>query len=161
VLDVLRLVRAFNLVVAASGVLAGGWIALGALATPTVLALAALAAAGFGAAGNALNDLWDAAGDRVNRPGGERPLASGRLARGTAELCVAGGTLLGVGAAALVSGTALLVGLGALVVMAVYSPLLKRWGLPGNMAVALVAGLPLMYGALAVGRSARPLHVVR
>lgn len=155
--DALRLVRAFNLIVAAAGVLAGGWIALGTVATPTVLWLAAVAAIGFGAAGNALNDIWDAAGDRLNRPGGDRPLAAGRLARGTADLCVAGGTLLGVGAAALVSGTALLVGLGALVVMAAYSPLLKRWGLPGNVAVALVAGLPLLYGALAVDRSATGL----
>ncbi len=152
-LDVLRLVRLPNLVVAAAGVLAGGWIALGAVTTPTVLAFAALAAVGFGAAGNALNDIWDAAGDRVNRPGGERPLAAGRLARGTADLSVAGGTLLGFGAAALVSGTAVLVGGAALGLMAAYSPVLKRRGFPGNVAVALVAGLPLMYGALAVGRA--------
>ncbi len=156
-LDVLRLVRFPNLVVAAAGVLAGGWIALGALATPSVLAFAALAAVGFGAAGNALNDIWDGAADRVNRPGGERPLATGRLARGTADLCVAGGTLLGLGAAALVSGTAVFVGGAALAVMAVYSPVLKRWGFPGNIAVALIAGLPLMYGALAVGRAAAGL----
>jgi len=153
VFDVLRLVRFPNLVVAAAGVLAGGWIALGAMRTPTVLALAALAAVGYGAAGNALNDIWDAAGDRVNRPGGERPLAAGRLTRGTADLCVAAGTLLGLGAAALVSGTAVLVGGVALAVMAVYSPLLKRRGFLGNVAVALIAGLPLMYGALAVGRA--------
>jgi len=151
VIDVLRLVRVQNLVVAAVGVLAGGWIALGAIATPTVLALAALAAVGFGAAGNALNDIWDRAGDRVNRPG-RRPLAAGRLARGTADLCVAGGTFVGFAAAALVSGTAVLVGAAALVVMFAYSPVLKRRGLPGNVAVALVAGLPLMYGAIAVGR---------
>jgi len=151
VIDVLRLVRAQNLLVAAAGVLAGGWIALGAITTPTVLGLAALAAAGFGAAGNALNDIWDGAADRVNRPG-QRPLAAGRLARGTADLCVAGGTFLGFAAAALVNGTAVLVGAAALAVMVVYSPVLKRRGLPGNVAVALVAGLPLMYGAIAVDR---------
>ena len=150
--DVLRLVRAPNLLLAALGVLAGGWIALGSLATPHVLAFAALAAVGFGAAGNALNDLWDAAADRVNRPAGERPLAAGRLAASTAHLCVVGGTLLGFAAAGLVSGSAVLVGAGALVVMVAYSPVLKRRGLPGNVAVALVAGLPLPFGALAVGR---------
>ena len=32
--DLLRLVRIHNLLVAAAGVLAGGWIALGALQTP-------------------------------------------------------------------------------------------------------------------------------
>ncbi|HEV2751271.1 MAG TPA: geranylgeranylglycerol-phosphate geranylgeranyltransferase [Gemmatimonadales bacterium] len=148
---VLRLVRAQNLLVAAVGVLAGGWIALRGITTPTVLALAALAAVGFGAAGNTLNDIWDGTADRVNRPG-QRPLATGRVARGTADLCVAGGTFLGFAAAALVDGTAVLVGAAALAVMVAYSPVLKRRGLPGNVAVALVAGLPLMYGAIAVGR---------
>jgi geranylgeranylglycerol-phosphate geranylgeranyltransferase len=151
VTDLLRLIRAPNLVVAAAGVLAGGWIALGAFATPTVLLLAAVAAVGFGAAGYALNDIWDDAADRVNRPVG-RPLAAGRISRGTADLCVVGGTLLGLAAAAVVSGTAVLIGAAALGVMVAYSPVLKRRGLPGNVAVALVAGLPLMFGAIAVGR---------
>src|SRR5437870_5692039 len=101
VIDVLRLVRAHNLVVAAAGVLAGGWIALGALATPQLLLFAAVAAVGLGAAGNAVNDVWDADADRVNRRPAERPLAAGRLSRGTADLCVVGGMLLGLGAAAL------------------------------------------------------------
>src|SRR5437868_3690753 len=157
VLDVLRLVRVHNLLLAALGVLAGGWIALGTLATPCVLWFASLAAVGFGAAGNALNDIWDRAGDRVNRPRGERPLAAGRLTRGTADLCVVAGALVGLATAALVNGGAVLVGAAALAVMIVYSPLLKRRGLPGNVAVALVAGLPLLYGAIAVGRPASRL----
>ena len=158
-IDVLRLVRAHNLLIAAAGVLAGGWIARGAITTPRELAFAALAAAGFGAAGNVLNDIWDTAADRVNRPAGGRPLAAGRIARGTADLYVVTGALVGVAAAGLVSGTAVLVGLGALAVMIVYSPVLKRRAVPGggNVAVALVAGLPLFYGALAVGRPAAGL----
>src|SRR2546427_811358 len=46
VTDLLRLVRINNLLLAAVGVLAGGWIALGAVRTPHVLALAAVAAVG-------------------------------------------------------------------------------------------------------------------
>ena len=153
-IDLLRLVRAHNLLVAAAGVLAGGWIALGALAVPRVLAFAALAAIGFGMAGNTLNDLWDVAADRVNRPGGERPLAAGRLRRTTAELCAFLGVLLGVAAAALAGGGPVLVGLLALGVMAAYSPALKPRGVAGNLAVAAIAGLPLFYGALAVGHPA-------
>ena len=152
--DVLRLVRAHNLLIAAAGVLAGGWIALREVATSASLGWAGLAALGFGAAGYALNDLCDTPADRMNRPAAERPLAAGRMGRGTAELCIFVGVLVGVVAAALVSGRALLLGLGALGVMIVYSPILKRRGLPGNAAVALVAGLPPFYGALAVGRPA-------
>src|SRR5256885_15315429 len=88
VLDVLRLVRAHNLLLAALGVLAGGWIALGSLTTPRVLWFASLAAVGVGAAGNALNDIWDRAGDQVNRPRGGRPFAARRPPRGTGGLCV-------------------------------------------------------------------------
>jgi geranylgeranylglycerol-phosphate geranylgeranyltransferase len=152
VADLLRLVRAPNLALAALGTLAGGWIALGAIATPKVVAFAALAAAALGAAGNAANDLADVPADRVNRGAARRPLAAGRVARGTAELCVVGGALAGLAAAGLVSGAAVVVGVAALAVLLAYSPLLKRRGLPGNLAVAALAGLPLFYGALAAGR---------
>lgn len=148
--DVLRLIRFPNLLIAAAGVLAGGWIAQAGIATPSVLLWAALSGMGLGAAGNALNDLFDAPADALNRPARDRPLAHGRLPREVAELAVFAGALLGLTAAALVSGTLVLIGLLALVVMAVYSPVLKRRGLPGNVAVAMVAGVPLFYGAVAV-----------
>jgi len=157
--EVLRLVRATNLLIAAGGVLAGGWIALGAVALPTLLVFAALSGFALGAAGNAWNDLCDAAADRVNRPApsGQRPLVTGRLGRGTAELAVFLGALGGVAAAALVSGRQVIVALGALAVMLAYSPLIKPRPAAGNLAVALVAGLPPFYGALSVGRPAAGL----
>src|SRR5256885_169497 len=151
--DVLRLLRAHQPLLAAPRGLAGGWIALGSVTTPRVLWFASLAAIGFGAAGNALNDIWDRAGDRVNRPRGERPLAAGRLARGTADLCVVAGALVGLAAAALVNGAAVLVGAAALVVMIAYSPLLKRRGLPGNVAGGAVAGAAPLAGRPRPGRT--------
>jgi geranylgeranylglycerol-phosphate geranylgeranyltransferase len=147
----LRLVRATNLLIAAAGVLAGGWIALNAVALPKLVWFAALSGIALGAAGNAWNDICDAAADRVNRPGGDRPLVTGAVRRATADLIVFFGALAGLGAAALVSGRQVLAGLGALAVMLAYSPLIKRRPIAGNVAVALVAGLPPFYGALAVG----------
>ena len=146
----LRLVRARNLLIAAAGVLAGGWIALGAIRLSTLLCFAALSGLGLGAAGNAWNDICDAAADRINRPA-ERPLAAGGIRRGTADLIVFLGALVGLAAAALVSGRQVLVGLAALAVMLAYSPLIKPRLVAGNIAVALIAGLPPLYGALAVG----------
>lgn len=151
--DLLRLVRAHNLAVAGLGVLAGGWIALGRLAVPAPLAWAALSGVGLGIAGNVLNDIWDEAGDRVNARA-DRPLASGRVRRGTADLLVFWGTLLGLASAALVGGVLCALALVALALMGVYSPVLKRRGLAGNFTVAAVAGFPLMYGALAVRHGA-------
>ena len=149
--DFVRLVRAPNLVLAAAGVLAGGWIALGAIDLPKLLGFAALSGVGLGAAGNATNDVQDVAADRVNDPG-RHPIAAGRLRAEAAHLVIWLGVALGIGAAALVSGRQVGIALFALAVMIGYSPLLKRRGLPGNIAVAVVAGMPLFYGALAVGR---------
>jgi 4-hydroxybenzoate polyprenyltransferase len=140
------------LLIAAAGVLAGGWIALGRVTFPNLLVFAAISGIGLGVAGNVVNDLQDAAADRVNHPGGERPLAAGRITRDAAHLFVWLGLIVGLGGAALVSGTQLLVGIAALALMFVYSPVLKHAGWPGNLAVAAVAGLPPFYGALSVGR---------
>jgi len=150
----LRLVRAPNLLIAAGGVLAGGWIALGAVQVPTLLGFAALSGLALGAAGNAWNDICDSRADTLNRPPERRPLTSGGIGRGTADLIVFLGALVGLAAAGLVSGCQVLVALGALSVMLLYSPFIKPRPVAGNLAVALVAGLPLFYGALAVAAPA-------
>lgn len=133
---------------------AGGWIGLDRIAVPRQLVLAALSGAALGAAGNALNDLLDVGADRVNRPGRQRPLAAGRLGAGAVIATAVGGTVIGLGAAGLVSGLLVATAAAVCVVMVAYSPLLKPRGWPGNLAVAVVAGFPLAYGALAVGRPA-------
>lgn len=137
---------------AAAGVVAGGWIALERAAVPRELVLAALSGVALGAAGNAVNDLHDVAADRINRRAGERPLAAGRLGPGAARATVVAAALLGLAAAGLVGGAQVATAAAALAVMAGYSTVLKPHGWPGNVAVAAVSGLPLAYGALAVGR---------
>src|SRR3954471_3871657 len=145
--SLLRLVRWPNLLFAAAGVLAGGWIALRAIAFPKELVYAALSALAIGAVGNTWNDIRDVTADRVNRPE-TRPLAAGQISRGTADLIVFDGSLLGLAAAGLVSGWQFLAALAAVAVMFLYSPLLKPRPLLGNIAVAVVAGSPPFYGAL-------------
>jgi 4-hydroxybenzoate polyprenyltransferase len=150
----LRLVRFTNLLIAAAGVLAGGWIALGAFDLPKLLWFAALSGLALGAAGNAWNDICDTAADRLNRAPEQRPLTAGGIRRGTADLIVFLGSLVGLAAAALVSGRQVIAALVALAVMLAYSPRLKPLPAVGNSAVALIAGLPPFYGALAVGAPA-------
>lgn len=147
--SVLALVRWKNLLLAALGVLIGGTIALGRPDLPSELAWAALSAIGLGAAGNTANDLSDVEADRVNRP--SRPLASGVLA--TWHALAIGGVLGGFGlfAAWWVGQPLLVIALPAMLVMLVYSPVLKQRGMAGNLAVAVVASLPLVYGASALG----------
>jgi len=147
----LRLVRATNLLIAAGGVLAGGWIALGGIGLPKLLCFAAISGLALGAAGNAWNDICDQGADRLNRTPDLRPLTAGQVRRGTADLIVFLGAVIGVGAAALVSGRQVIAALAALAVMLAYSPLIKPRPVAGNVAVALIAGLPPFYGALALG----------
>lgn len=147
----LRLVRAGNLLIAAAGVLAGGWIALGAVRLPNLLWFAALSGVALGAAGNAWNDICDQGADQLNRTPERRPLTGGAIGRGSADLFVFLGAVFGVTAAGLVSGRQLIAALAALTVMLTYSPLLKPRPVAGNVAVALIAGMPPFFGALAVG----------
>ena len=143
------IVRPRNLVLAVAGTAIGGFLALDRFWIPAALWWAMASAACLGAAGNAANDLFDVEADRVNRP--LRPLVAGTISRGgaTLEAGIAGG--LGLVAAWWVGPTVFALGLAALVVMLVYSPLLKSRGLVGNIAVATVASLPLVFGATAVG----------
>lgn len=152
----LRLMRVPNLFIAAAGVYAGGWIALHRIALPKELLFAALSGFALGAAGNTWNDIRDISADRVNRPR-TRPLAAGQVSRGTADLIVFAGALVGLAAAALVNGSQVLAALAALAVMFMYSPLLKPHPGVGNVAVAGVAGSPPFYGALALGLPAAGL----
>lgn len=116
-------------------VLAGGWIAVGRLATPPLLGWAAVAATGFAVAGSALA--------RERRP---------ELGRGAADFTVFAGVMIGIGSAALVSGGAILLGLVALAVVVAYSRLHERRGPLGIVMLAALAGLPFTFGAMAVDR---------
>src|SRR2546422_2165348 len=132
---VLRLIRAPNLLIAAVGVLAGGWIAVSRIALPKELAFAALSGIALGAVGNTWNDIRDVAADRINRPQ-TRPLAAGQGSRGVAGLIVFDGALLGLAFAGLVSGWLFLCAPAPLAVMLLYSPLPKPRPPPRHVAVA-------------------------
>ncbi len=153
---VLRLVRGPNLLIAAAGVCAGGWIALSRIAFPKELVFGAISGLALGAVGNTWNDIRDVAADRINRPD-SRPLVAGQVSRGVADLIVFDGAGLGLVFAGLVSGWLFLAALAALAVMLLYSPLLKPRPLLGNVAVAIVAagvGLLFVPASLVLPRNA-------
>ena len=152
-----RLARPLNAVLAAVGVLAGMMLSVGpmpGLRAPAWIAapLAALLITGFG---NVLNDIRDHDVDRVGHP--KRPLPSGAVRPRVAwRLAVA---LLSMGlAAALLAGlAAFLFALCVVALLFLYESRLKRLGLSGNVAVALLTASTFLFGAVAQGnlRSAR------
>jgi geranylgeranylglycerol-phosphate geranylgeranyltransferase len=149
VTSVLSLIRARNLLLTAAGVAIGGILAQGSAGIGTAVGWAIVSAMLLGAAGNAANDLFDREADRINRP--DRPIVSGRVSPNAALLIAGAAGGLGLLLAYWVSARLFFLALFALAVMLVYSPAIKPLGLPGNVAVAVIASLPPVYGALALG----------
>lgn len=160
------LVRWENALIAAAGVWLGAWWA-GRGAWRSVLA-AALAAIALTAAANAWNDIADVDIDRLAHPA--RPLPSGALSVRAARVVAWCAAAVGLALAWMARPALGAVSVAVLAVMWGYSPWLKRRGVVGNAAVAVLASLPFLYGAWAVGHPraglilvavAAPLHLAR
>ncbi|HKZ48512.1 MAG TPA: UbiA family prenyltransferase [Thermoplasmata archaeon] len=134
-------VRPGNVTLSAVAVAIGAVVAVGPSALPTLavpLALAAAAAAAFTAAGNALNDSFDAETDRVNHP--DRPIPRGLLTpRGALGVAAALFTLAVI-LSVFVTWESLLVVLLNLAFMASYEVALKARGASGNVLIAYLVG---------------------
>jgi geranylgeranylglycerol-phosphate geranylgeranyltransferase len=162
----LALVRWRNAALAAAGVCAGSWWSVGHMTGRT--GIVALAAVALTAVANTTNDLADVEIDRVAHP--ERPLPSRAISPGAAtRFAIA----CSVAALAMTTLANRWLGLLTIVVLAImwsYSARFKRYGIPGNLVVAVLASLPFLYGAWAVGEPAKgvllvmvaaPLHFAR
>lgn len=144
-----EITRPHNLVVSALVVLAG-WAAAGGGPADVALAWAMTASVLAAAAGNVLNDYFDADIDRINKP--RRPIPSGRMQRGECRRYAAFLALASLGAAALAGAPMLSVVLVWHVVLYTYSAVLKSRLLLGNVAVAGVCSSGFVAGAWLAGR---------
>jgi geranylgeranylglycerol-phosphate geranylgeranyltransferase len=162
----LALVRWRNALLSAAGVFAGAWWSAGRATLDVALVM--LAAITLTAVANTTNDIADIEIDRMAHP--RRPLPSGsismRAARGFAVAC----SIVSILLIAMVDWRLAVLTLAVLAVMWTYSARFKQHGLPGNVAVAVLASLPFLYGAWAVEKIgngalllmvAAPLHFAR
>lgn len=152
----LEIIRPVNALMGGIGAIVGA-VASGFFSHPQNLTFIGALIYGFivvfciSAAGMIINDIVDIEVDRVNCP--ERPLPSGRLSLRDARILfcfflVAGlslggllwGTLGGTGWAAF-----LIIAIGVFLVVG-YSIKLKRFGITGNVVVALVTSMSLLLG---------------
>ena len=143
----LALMRPVNTVVAFAAIAAACVIAGAEWSEWGRVLLAAAAGALFVAAGNTINDVFDVAIDRINKP--YRAIAVGivtpRTAMYWAALCAAGGLLL-----ALPLGTLpLSIAAGSALLLYLYSAWLKRIPLVGNITVGLLTGTAFIFGGAA------------
>jgi geranylgeranylglycerol-phosphate geranylgeranyltransferase len=147
----LDLTRPVNAIAAGLGAPVGYLIATGTL-TPAVLFL--VAGAGLiTAAGNTINDYFDAGIDRINRP--DRPIPSGRVTPRAALLLAAFLFLAGIITCIPAGPLCLGIALANSLLLLLYAARLKRVPLAGNLLVAYLSGsLFLFGGALAGGAGA-------
>lgn len=146
----LQLMRFDRPLGAAALTLLGAWLAapVAALASAPVL-VAACVVALITAFGFVINDCCDLGVDTLGKPG--RPLPSGRITPALATTfawSLAGAGLL---LAVTLGGVATLFALGAVALSAAYSYRLKRTLLLGNLAVALLVGAVVVFGAFIAG----------
>lgn len=169
--DWIELVRPKNVVLASSAVIVGAWIARPSQWAQSEIALVALytlAVMAFMGAGNTLNDIADYSTDKLNHP--SRVLPSGRVGieqakhiawtfAGISGLCMVGSIFFHYrgGGSADISG--LIIWLCAVILMLTYDsgPATKKQGLIGNIAISVLVGLTIIFGAAAVGDAFNPL----
>jgi geranylgeranylglycerol-phosphate geranylgeranyltransferase len=163
----LAIARWRNALIAAAGVYVGAWWGARDASEPATLA-AALAAIALTGYANAFNDLADVAIDRTAHP--ERPLPRGALSPREVQRFAALLAVSGIVLAFVARPSLGVLSVAVVALMTLYSTLLARLPLVGNLAVAFLASLPFFYGAVSVGAAraglvllgvAVPLHFAR
>ncbi len=145
----IRLVRPFNVLVMM--LVIGATVVLASVGEPEVgvVVLAVLVGACVGGAANTINDYYDVEIDRINKP--RRPLPSGELSPDWAFLQWLILSLVGVSLNLFLPSLAFWIALGAVAVLFLYSAKLKKTLLWGNLTVAIMTAMALVYGAVVAG----------
>lgn len=117
--------------------------------------LAALAGGLIGGAANAINDYFDVEIDRVNRP--DRPLPREAVTPRVALLVWLTLSAVGISLNLFLHSPALEIAVSAVAGLFVYSAVLKRTMLLGNLLVAAMTALAFIYGAAVAGNPEQAL----
>ncbi len=147
VLDILRLIRAVNCLMAMAGVWVGGYLTwLQPVYTgPLLTGLATFLVC---AAGNIVNDLVDINSDRLNHP--DRMLVQGRVSERLAVILASSFAAVALILGAFVNLTVLATIALALGLLAAYNFGGKNLPVVGNLIVGILGGLTFMIGGFAV-----------
>jgi len=144
-----QLVRPFNVLVMMLVIAAAVILASQERPALSVVLLAAFVGGCIGGAANVINDYYDVEIDRVNKP--QRPLVRGALSPEWAFLQWLLLSLVGISLNLFLPSIAFWIAAGAVALLYVYSARLKKTLLWGNLAVALMTAMALIYGAVVAG----------
>lgn len=145
-----QLIRPMNGAIVSAAIVTAALLA-GAMQQHTLFVLlGAVAGAIIAGGGNAINDYFDVAIDRINKP--DRPLVRGTISTERAWWTWRVLSSLGVLLSAYIGPYTFAIALFWVVTLYWYSRSLKRTALWGNLIVALATALALVYGGAIVGR---------
>jgi geranylgeranylglycerol-phosphate geranylgeranyltransferase len=143
-------IRPLNCLMAAFAALIGIFVSKATLAYGTIgtILLAFIVVFLVTAGGNVINDYYDVAIDRVNKP--RRALPSGRITRQTALFYALTLLLLGVAVSAFINPLCFGIATLNAALLVLYSWKLKRSALIGNLLVGYLTGSVFLFGGAAV-----------
>jgi len=151
--DWLRLLRAGNGLVIGFGAITGYFVGGGSNTVEVIVLFLSAMLIGF--YGNVVNDIFDVDVDRISKPW--RPLASGKISLRTARFAALLLALSGLSLAFAINVSCFIVAVFAVFMLYVYSRWAKKAGLPGNLLIALLSLLVVVYGGLAAPNPPRAL----
>lgn len=149
IFSIIKLIRPLNCLIAFATVLAAGLIASLNEVNYLIIILAGATAFLSTSAGNSINDYFDIETDRINRP--QRPLPSGLLTKYEVIFFYIILTILSLITSSFINQVAFAITLGASLLMFVYSYILKKLPLIGNVTVSFLTGIAFIFGGTAVG----------
>ncbi|MFQ5649908.1 MAG: geranylgeranylglycerol-phosphate geranylgeranyltransferase [bacterium] len=145
----LKLIRPVNVLLGALTIFVGAFIT-GTIQPLHKVVLACVSGVAIMGAGNAINDYFDIAIDRINKP--FRPLPSALLDREAALKFAIILFVLGIFLSIFINWASFFLAVFIAVSLVGYSFRLKQTVLIGNLAVSLFSALAFVYGSLAVGK---------
>lgn len=144
----IKLCRPVNIIITFISVIVASIICSQGTLPNQKIFLAAFVAAIVLASGNIYNDITDIEIDKINRP--DRPLPSGKIKSNEAYILYFFFTAIAVGCAFLLDSIASIIVLFSILLLIIYSKILKRIPILGNFTIALLAGLVFIFGGVVV-----------
>ncbi|MBR1368917.1 digeranylgeranylglyceryl phosphate synthase [Methanocalculus chunghsingensis] len=143
----IRITRPANCLVAGGAAIIAYFIAAGSFIPETLFLFVTVLL--ITAAGNTINDAYDAAIDAINRP--DRPIPSGEMTVRTAQQYSLLLFIGGIGAALFTNSICLSIAVFNTLILFFYARSLKKAMLIGNIAVAYLSGSIFLFGGALAG----------
>ena len=145
---IIRIIRPVNLLIIFSSVIVAGIICTGINSLPSKIIFSALAFSFVGAAAYVVNDIFDVEIDKINKP--DRPVANNLISKKEAWFLFAVLCLLSVVFSLRVNFLSFLAVIISDVIIFLYSYVIKKIPLAGNITVSFMTGLAFIFGGIAV-----------